>query len=305
MRAAMARRNKDAADVAQLTSPTLSAPVEWGHRSGAEAGSMDEVHRVRTTSDGLATYRKSIGPPRRRSPRPHDIHTNSAEGFISVFKRGMRGICQHCEKKHLHHYRAEFDFLHNHRIAGGANDTMHVDAALLGNECCRSGCPSRSPLDGRRSRPACPDVARATKMTPRHPLPQGPSLGGLDLQLTLEAFGYRVLGPASSNQEVLAMLAHERRPDVAVVDLHLTDGLSTPVTEALSALGIPFMLLTGSDDDDAALPGSVPQLGKPYAPDALERTVRQLLDRSNSAFAGSSPQPGGWEKQHPAEAGCR
>ena len=132
------------------------------------------------------------------------------------------------------------------------------------------------------------------------------SIIGLDLQLTLEGFGYRVLGPASSNEEVLAMLAHERRPDVAVVDLHLTDGLATPVTEALSALAIPFMLLTGSDDDDAALPGSAPQLGKPYAPDALERTVRQLLDRSNSAFAaGSSPQPGGWEKQHPAEAGCR
>src|SRR4051794_37368415 len=85
------------------------------------------------------------------------------------------------------------------------------------------------------------------------------SIIGLDLQLTLEAFGYRVLGPASSNEEVLAMLAQER-PDVAVVDLHLTDGLATPVTEALSALAIPFMLLTGSDDD-IALPGSAPHLG--------------------------------------------
>jgi two-component system, response regulator PdtaR len=105
------------------------------------------------------------------------------------------------------------------------------------------------------------------------------SIIGLDLQLTLEAFGYRVLGPASSNEEVLAMLAQER-PDAAVVDLHLIDGLATPVTEALSALAIPFMLLTGSDDDDAALPGSAPQLDKPYAPDVLERTVRQLLGRS-------------------------
>jgi two-component system, response regulator PdtaR len=106
------------------------------------------------------------------------------------------------------------------------------------------------------------------------------SIIGLDLQLTLEAFGYRVLGPASSNEEVLAMLARERRPDAAVVDLHLTDGLATPVTEALSALAIPFMLLTGSDDDDAALPGSAPQLDKPYVLDALERTVRKLLGRS-------------------------
>src|SRR5215212_10006381 len=52
------------------------------------------------------------------------------------------------------------------------------------------------------------------------------SIIGLDLQLTLEAFGYRVLGPASSNEEVLVMLAQER-PDAAVVDLHLIDGLAT------------------------------------------------------------------------------
>src|SRR3954466_13224679 len=80
------------------------------------------------------------------------------------------------------------------------------------------------------------------------------SVIGLDLQLPLEDFGCGVLGPASWNEDVLAMLAHER-PDAAVVDLHLTDGLATPVTEALSALGIPFMLLTG-DEGDAALPGS-------------------------------------------------
>src|SRR3954453_8954378 len=104
------------------------------------------------------------------------------------------------------------------------------------------------------------------------------SVVGLDLQLTLEAFGCRVLGPASSNEHALEVLAHQR-PDAAVVDLHLTDGSATPVTEALAARGVPFMLLTGSDDG-TALPGSVPHLGKPYALAALERTVRQLLGRS-------------------------
>jgi hypothetical protein len=38
------------------------------------------------------------------------IHTNSAEGFFSIFKRGMRGIYQHCDEKHLHRYLAEFEF---------------------------------------------------------------------------------------------------------------------------------------------------------------------------------------------------
>lgn len=39
-----------------------------------------------------------------------DIHTNTIEGFFSIFKRGMRGVYQHCSEKHLHRYLAEFDF---------------------------------------------------------------------------------------------------------------------------------------------------------------------------------------------------
>jgi transposase-like protein len=50
------------------------------------------------------------------------VHTNSAEGYFSIFKRGMRGIYQHCKEKHLHRYLSEFDFRYNHRIALGFND---------------------------------------------------------------------------------------------------------------------------------------------------------------------------------------
>jgi transposase-like protein len=38
------------------------------------------------------------------------IHTNTVEGFFSIFKRGMKGTYQHCSEKHLHRYLAEFDF---------------------------------------------------------------------------------------------------------------------------------------------------------------------------------------------------
>src|SRR5581483_4234167 len=38
------------------------------------------------------------------------IHTNTVEGYFSLFKRGMRGTYQHCKEKHLHRYLAEFDF---------------------------------------------------------------------------------------------------------------------------------------------------------------------------------------------------
>ena len=44
-----------------------------------------------------------------------DIHTNTIEGLFSVFKRGMKGIYQHCAKRHLHRYMAEFDFRYNTR----------------------------------------------------------------------------------------------------------------------------------------------------------------------------------------------
>jgi hypothetical protein len=35
-----------------------------------------------------------------------DVHTNSVEGYFSIFKRGMKGIYQHCAEKHLHRYLA-------------------------------------------------------------------------------------------------------------------------------------------------------------------------------------------------------
>lgn len=61
-----------------------------------------------------------------------DIHTNSAEGYFSIFKRGMRGNYQHCKEKHLHRYLAEFDFRYNNRIALGVNDAMRADIAVQG-----------------------------------------------------------------------------------------------------------------------------------------------------------------------------
>jgi transposase-like protein len=60
------------------------------------------------------------------------IHTNTAEGYFSVFKRGMKGIYQHCSEKHLHRYLAEFDFRYNNRVALGVNDQGRTVNALVG-----------------------------------------------------------------------------------------------------------------------------------------------------------------------------
>ncbi|SEQ56473.1 IS1595 family transposase [Sphingobium sp. YR768] len=60
------------------------------------------------------------------------IHSNTVEGYFSIFKRGMRGIYQHCQKKHLHRYLAEFDFRYSHRVALGYNDNDRANVLLSG-----------------------------------------------------------------------------------------------------------------------------------------------------------------------------
>ena len=51
-----------------------------------------------------------------------DVTTNTVEGYFSIFKRGMRGVYQHCGEKHLHRYLAEYDFRYNHRVKLGFDD---------------------------------------------------------------------------------------------------------------------------------------------------------------------------------------
>ena len=63
-----------------------------------------------------------------------DVTTNSAEGYFSIFKRGMRGVYQHCSEKHLHRYLAEFDFRFNHREALGWNDEARTIAAIQASD---------------------------------------------------------------------------------------------------------------------------------------------------------------------------
>lgn len=59
-----------------------------------------------------------------------DVTTNSVEGYFSIFKRGMRGVYQHCAEKHLHRYLAEYDFRYNHRVKLGFNDGDRATLAV-------------------------------------------------------------------------------------------------------------------------------------------------------------------------------
>jgi transposase-like protein len=55
-----------------------------------------------------------------------DVTANTVENYFSVFKRGMRGVYQHCSEKHLHRYLAEFDFRYNNRAKLGVDDASRA-----------------------------------------------------------------------------------------------------------------------------------------------------------------------------------
>lgn len=61
-----------------------------------------------------------------------EIHTNTIEGYYSIFKRGMNGVYQHCSEKHLHRCLAEFDFRYSNRVKLGVDDKDRAVRAVMG-----------------------------------------------------------------------------------------------------------------------------------------------------------------------------
>lgn len=76
---------------------------------------------------------KTVAHGRGEYARGH-VNTNTVEGFFSIFKRGMQGVYQHCDEKHLHRYLAEFDFRYSNRKGMGVNDTVRAARAIKGAE---------------------------------------------------------------------------------------------------------------------------------------------------------------------------
>lgn len=55
-----------------------------------------------------------------------DKHSNTAENFFSIFKRGVIGTYHHMSEAHLHRYCAEFDFRYNTRKITDAERTVEA-----------------------------------------------------------------------------------------------------------------------------------------------------------------------------------
>lgn len=88
----------------------------YGYAAGRmERESVDHNKQfVRTTDEGVK------------------VHTNSAEGYFSIFKRGLVGTYQHMSEAHLTRYLNEFDFRMSYRVKLGYSDDMRADIALKG-----------------------------------------------------------------------------------------------------------------------------------------------------------------------------
>jgi transposase-like protein len=96
----------------------------------------DEARRYEATGKEFASHgvvdhsRKEYGYTDRKTGTK--VNTNTVEGYYSIFKRGMKGVYQHCGEKHLHRYLAEFDFRYSNRSARGVEDRERAVRALAG-----------------------------------------------------------------------------------------------------------------------------------------------------------------------------
>lgn len=90
----------------------------------------DELRMYRSIGKNFASH-EAVKHTEKEYVRGN-AHTNTIEGVFSIFKRGMKGVYQHCEYQHLQRYLSEFDFRYNNRVALGVNDQDRADNVLSG-----------------------------------------------------------------------------------------------------------------------------------------------------------------------------
>lgn len=96
--------------------------------------------RSRLVTDGAQAYKFVMSSPDQHESVDHskheyvrgDVHTNTLEGFFSIFKRGLVAVYKHMDKRHLDRYLAEFDFRQNTRAKLGVTDTQRAGLAIKG-----------------------------------------------------------------------------------------------------------------------------------------------------------------------------
>jgi transposase-like protein len=112
------------------TSIANIAPILRANISRESALMTDEATHYTETGRDFASH-DTVNHGRKEYVRGH-VTTNTVEGYYSIFKRGMKGVYQHCAEKHLHRYLSEFDFRYSNRVALGVHDGERADLAIKG-----------------------------------------------------------------------------------------------------------------------------------------------------------------------------
>lgn len=106
----------------------------------------DNLHSKSILHTDGAQFYKAAWPWKQRESVNHDkefvrmseaqraVHVNTAEGFFSIFKRGLVGTYQHMSEQHLQRYLDEFDFRMSNRARLGVNDDLRTERAIKGAE---------------------------------------------------------------------------------------------------------------------------------------------------------------------------
>ena len=114
--------------------------------------------------------------------------------------------------------------------------------------------------------------------SPRVLLVEDEALIALAIADDLEAAGYAIAGPFHRCSDSLDWLG-QHTPDMAIIDIHLRDGLSSELARVLRERGVPFVVFSGEKRDR-----QVPEafagarwLSKPVSTRQLLETVGEVV----------------------------
>ena len=92
---------------------------------------LSSYRGIRDQEGQHRTVKHSAGEYARTDADGLVVHTNTAESFFALLKRGHYGIFHQLSKKHLHRYCTEFSFRWDHRTT---TDGERLVAAIRGAE---------------------------------------------------------------------------------------------------------------------------------------------------------------------------
>ena len=111
--------------------PILMAQLDKSaHLMTDGAHHYKDIGREFAAHESVNHSQKEYARPSRR--RGVVAHTNTAEGYFGLLKRGLVGTYHHVSEKHLQRYVTEFDFRFSNRVSLGVNDTERASNLLRG-----------------------------------------------------------------------------------------------------------------------------------------------------------------------------